>query len=123
MPDAPVIRRPPARTGGGLGAVLAVAAAPAALARPLETLPGFRTPSRGVSCLLVPFGTGQGRFSCAVAAAAYAARLQARCRGPVGGGLDWHGFELTPARRGAITCSGGIPSNPATEHPRYGTLA
>ena len=38
-------------------------------------------------------------------------------------GLDWHGFELTPTTRGAVTCSGGILYSPGTQRPVYRTLA
>ena len=59
---------------------------------------------------------------CSIGQAAYAARLQSRCIGPTGGGVDWHGWRLSPAGKGEVLCSGGILYNPGTQHPRYVTL-
>ena len=42
---------------------------------------------------------------------------------PAGAGVDWHGFELVGARKGAVLCSGGILYNPTTQRPSYVTLA
>ena len=42
---------------------------------------------------------------------------------PDGSGVDWHGFELGAASRGAVTCSGGILYDPATQRPSYVTVA
>lgn len=97
-----------------LGASSAVPAAAA------TNLPGIRTPSGNIRCL---FLSTQGRvLLCTIDHADYAGQLQARCRSGVGG-LDWHGFTLAPAGRGLVNCSGGIQYDPATEHPRYATLA
>jgi hypothetical protein len=97
--------------------------ATSALARPATTLPGFRSPSRNISCLFVPAsGGGSSRLLCSIAHATYVKTLQNRCMAPTGGGVDWHGFELTPTRMGAVVCSGGILYSPATQHPRYVTL-
>jgi hypothetical protein len=41
--------------------------------------------------------------------------------GPTGAGVDWHGFELGAARKGAIVCSGGV-LYPGTDRPSYVTL-
>jgi hypothetical protein len=41
--------------------------------------------------------------------------------GPTGAGVDWHGFELGAARKGAIVCSGGT-LYPGTDRPSYVTL-
>ena len=89
------------------------------------TLPGFRSPSRNISCLFIPSApvdSGSGRtpatILCTLAHADYAKTLQGRCKG-----LDWHGFLLPAARKGAVNCSGGILYNPSTQHPRYITLA
>ena len=93
-------------------------------------LPGFRSPSGNISCLFVPsapLDSGTGRtpatILCELAHADYAKALQARCIGPNGAGVDWHGFLLTAARKGTVLCSGGILYNPTTQHPTYITLA
>jgi len=83
-------------------------------------LPGFRSPSGNIACLLVP-----GRPSvllCTLRHAHYAAALQARCMGPTGSGVDWHGFTLTATGKGAVSCSGGILYSPSTQRPSYVTL-
>jgi hypothetical protein len=82
-------------------------------------LPGFRSPSGNISCLFIPSSSGApATILCKLAHADYAQALQARCNG-----LDWHGFLLPAARKGAVNCSGGILYNPTTQHPRYITLA
>ncbi|MDX6442197.1 MAG: hypothetical protein QOE43_1926 [Gaiellaceae bacterium] len=93
-----------------------VAAASASAA----TLPGFRSPSGNISCLFIPSGGSKAPAAmlCKLAHADYAQTLQARCHG-----LDWHGFLLPAARKGAVNCSGGILYNPSTQHPSYITLA
>jgi hypothetical protein len=92
-----------------------VASAPASAA----TLPGFRSPSGNISCLFIPSSNGApATILCKLAHADYAQALQARCKG-----LDWHGFLLPAARKGAVNCSGGILYNPTTQHPSYITLA
>ncbi len=106
-----------------LGALLSAALSSASLAGSAATLPGFRSPSRNIRCLFVPAGSGgRSRLLCAIAQSAYAKKLQVRCMGPTGGGVDWHGFELNPSGHGAITCTGGILYNPATQFPSYVTL-
>jgi hypothetical protein len=83
------------------------------------TLPGFRSPSGNISCLFIPSSGGApATILCKLAHADYAQALQTRCQG-----LDWHGFLLPAARKGAINCSGGILYNPTTQHPTYITLA
>ena len=96
-------------------------AAPASAA----TLPGFRSPSGNISCLFIPGGSGgtTATILCKLAHADYAKALQARCMGSTGAGVDWHGFSLPAARKGAVSCSGGILYNPTTQHPSYITLA
>jgi hypothetical protein len=79
--------------------VLAAIAAPLAVAAPLA---GVRTPSHNIACAATP-----AALHCDIATASYRARLQKRCSSPPTG-LDWHGFELTPKGKGAITCSGGV---------------
>jgi hypothetical protein len=96
--------------------VLAVWPAGTAVAR--TPLPGIRTPSGNISCFVVP-----GRPSnllCSVRTAAYAQHLQDRCSATAS--LDWHGFELSPFRKGTSVCSGGILYSPDTSFPRYVTL-
>lgn len=65
-------------------------------------MPGVRTPSHNITCAATP-----AALHCDIAQASYRARLQKRCIAPPTG-LDWHGFELTPKGKGAVTCSGGI---------------
>ena len=60
---------------------------------------------------------------CTIAHADYAKALQAFCIKPDGSGVDWHGFELPGTGKGAVTCTGGILYNTATQHPRYTLLA
>jgi hypothetical protein len=36
--------------------------------------------------------------------------------------LDWHGFELPAAGKGAVTCSGGVLYDPDTQRPSYVVL-
>lgn len=86
------------------------------------TIPGFRSPSGNISCLLIPSSRSSSMLLCDLARADYSARLQAHCLGPNGGGVDWHGFTLTATRKGALNCSGGILYNPTTERPSYVTL-
>jgi hypothetical protein len=70
----------------------------------------------------VPRLASNGTLLCSIGRATYAAALQRRCSAsPVG--LDWHGFELSPMRKGEVTCSGGILYDPARDRPIYATLA
>ena len=64
-------------------------------------LPGFRTPSGNIACY-----AGPNVLHCDIRHADYAAALQRRCQ--AGAGVDWHGFDLTAARRGTFSCAGGI---------------
>jgi hypothetical protein len=98
-------------------ALLVLATSAPALA---ADLPGFRSPSGNISCLFIPSGSGHAPATilCKLAHADYAKALQSRCKG-----LDWHGFLLPAARKGAVNCSGGILYNPTTQHPSYITLA
>ena len=77
----------------------------------LAVLPGIRTPTGNISCALTPGGT----LYCEIKHANYAKAAQQRCSD-----LDWHGFELAPTRRGALTCTGGIL---IVGRVRYRTLA
>jgi hypothetical protein len=77
------------------------------LALSATTLPGFTT-SAGVACAQLPARGGAGpTMVCTVRAASYAHTLQARCIGPAGQGVDWHGFTLSAGRKGQVNCSGG----------------
>jgi hypothetical protein len=95
-----------------------------------STIPGFRSPSGNISCLFIPstpLDSGSGRtpatLLCTIAHADYSKTLQARCLGPTGAGVDWHGFLLPAARKGTVSCSGGALYNPAKQRPSYITLA
>jgi hypothetical protein len=108
----------------------ASALAAASLADSATSLPGFRSPSGNISCVFIPsapLSSGSGRtpatMLCKIARADYAKALQSRCLGPTGAGVDWHGFVLPAARKGAVNCSGGSLYNPTTQHPSYVTLA
>ena len=108
----------------------AAALASASVAGSATSLPGFRSPSGNISCLFIPstpLDSGSGRtpaiMLCKLAHADYAKTLQARCMGPTGAGVDWHGFLLPAARKGAVNCSGGILYDPTKQHPSYVTLA
>jgi hypothetical protein len=98
-------------------AVTATAAAP-------KPIPGIRSPSGNIRCLYVPppHGSTVSVLLCSIAHSSYGAELQHQCSA-MPAGVDWHGFELTPARKGAVTCSGGILYDPSTERPTYSTLA
>jgi hypothetical protein len=82
-------------------------------------LPGFRTPSGNISCLFL--GGRPATLLCKIGRAGYAKQLQDRCMEPAGAGVDWHGFELSAARKGAIACSGGALYK-GTDRPSYVTL-
>jgi hypothetical protein len=105
-----------------LGVVLLVVcvASPIAVANSATRLPGFRSPSGNISCLFLG-GRTPATLLCKIAQADYAKQLQKRCMGPTGAGVDWHGFELGAARKGAIVCSGGT-LYPGTDRPSYVTL-
>src|SRR5919204_2571088 len=96
-------------------ASLALAGAAGAAKTPL---PGIRSPSGNIRCLFVPGKPAVLR--CDIGRADYAKTLQERCitRATV----DWHGFELPAAGKGAITCTGGILYTPDTQRPAYKTL-
>ncbi|HEX7582554.1 MAG TPA: hypothetical protein VF321_05655 [Gaiellaceae bacterium] len=85
------------------------------------TLPGISSPTGNIRCLFL--GAPSRDLLCTLDHADYAARLQARCLGPNGEGVDWHGFILGPAGKGLVNCSGGILYDPSTQHPRYSKLA
>jgi len=107
-----------------VGVACSAAAAPAESS---TRLPGFRSPSGNISCVFLPSavadngGRTPASLLCKIAQAAYAKQLQDRCMGPAGAGVDWHGFELSAARKGTIVCSGGA-LYPGTDRPSYVTL-
>ena len=98
--------------------VAVAALALSATASAVNLLPGFRSPSGNIRCYVGPGTT----LRCSIAQASYARRLQERCLRPNGSGVDWHGFELGSSGKGAVTCSGGILYNPATQRPSYRLL-
>jgi hypothetical protein len=83
-------------------------------------LPGIRSPSGNISCLLLQ--GGPTLLVCSIAKASYSGTLQARCMRPNGSGVDWHGFALRSTGVGALNCSGGILYSPAKYRPAYTTL-
>jgi hypothetical protein len=87
--------------------LLAAAVAVLALASSAEaaTVPGFRSPSGNISCAYVAH---PGILFCNIEQSSYHQTLQDRCMRPDGSGVDWHGFELGAARKGQVTCSGGL---------------
>jgi hypothetical protein len=87
-------------------------AAPANAAK--APLPSFRSPSGNIRCFDAVV------LHCQIAQADYAKTLQATCM--TRSSVDWHGFELTAAGKGAITCSGGILYDSATQTPHYPLL-
>ena len=99
----------------GLAVLLVLGALCTAGAADAKTLPGIRSPSGNITCLYVP-----GRpdaLRCNIAKADYKEALQDQCM--AGPSVDWHGFELSPSRKGMVTCSGGILF---TGEPNYVTL-
>jgi hypothetical protein len=98
----------------------ALALWPASAAALRTPLPGIRSPSGNIKCLFVPGGPSM--MLCSIGDADYATRLQARCMGPNGAGVDWHGFTLPATRAAQINCTGGILYNPGTQRPHYVTL-
>jgi Family of unknown function (DUF6636) len=101
-------------------AVIAVIAVPAGQAGGAATLPGIRSPTGNIRCLLV---REQPAFlECDIAQSDYAKKLTAHCAStPIF--LDWFGFELDATGKGKIGCTGGTLYDPATQHPGYVTLA
>jgi hypothetical protein len=98
-------------------AVAGLAAALVAASSAAIRVPGFRTPTGNIRCLYV--AGPPSTILCSISHASYAQRLQARCMGPTGAGVDWHGFSLGATRKGQILCTGGILY---TGRPSYVTL-
>jgi hypothetical protein len=89
----------------------------------VKPIAGIRSPSGNIECLFVPpaRGTSAPNLLCTIGHADYTAALQRHCIAqPIG--LDWHGWELPTARKGAVTCSGGILYDTGTQRPTYTTL-
>jgi hypothetical protein len=105
------------------GASVVLAPVGTATAASVKPIPGIRSPSGNIRCLFVPpaRGTSAPNLLCTIGHADYSAALQQRCIGSPTN-LDWHGWELPAARRGAVTCSGGILYDPGTQRPTYTTL-
>ncbi len=99
----------------GLVIFVALLAAPAAGAAKTR-LPGFHSPSGNIRCFYVPGRTSVLR--CLTRRAAYTKRLTTYCNSPPIG-VDWAGFELTPTRKGAVTCSGGALYSPERQVPVF----
>jgi hypothetical protein len=108
------------RVAGGVIVLCVSCLAWTSAAASAARLPGVRSPSGNISCLLLP--GRPANLVCSIAHADYASRLQARCMAPTGPGVDWHGFLLGAGRAGRVNCSGGI-LYPGSEHPHYVTLA
>ena len=99
------------------GLVLVTALLAASAAQAAKTpLPGFHSPSGNIKCFYVPGPTSVLR--CQIRQASYARRLTAYCGSPPIG-VDWAGFELTPTRKGGVTCSGGVLYSPERQVPVF----
>ncbi len=97
----------------------AVGLAAAAAASAQTRLPGFHSPTGNIRCYYAPGATAVLR--CQIAHADFAKRLTAYCAAPPIG-VDWGGFELTPTRKGAVTCTGGVLYSPETQVPTFADL-
>lgn len=108
---------------GAAAAAVVLASAGTAAAATAKPIPGIRSPSGNIRCLFVPPARGSAapNLHCTIEHADYSAALQHRCSDPPTS-LDWHGWELPAARKGGVTCSGGILYDPATQRPTYTTL-
>lgn len=94
-------------------------AAPAALAAPL---PGVKTPSRNISCFVVPVKpTARTNLLCDIRRARYLRSVQDACMARAS--LDWHGFGLSQTGRATLVCSGGILYDAGRDTPAYTVLA
>jgi hypothetical protein len=108
--------------------VLAAALCAAAFAgvAPAARLPGVITPSRNITCFVVPVRpTAHSNLLCTIRAASYTVALQRRCIAPPTQ-LDWHGFQLPDSGRARVVCSGGIlydaRDRPALQRLAYGRV-
>jgi hypothetical protein len=99
-------------------AALAVLA-PAALAAPL---PGVKTPSRNISCFVVPIKpTTRSNLLCDIHRASYLRGVQDTCMARAS--LDWHGFSLPQDGKASLVCAGGIMYDAGRDSPVYTVLA
>jgi hypothetical protein len=103
-----------------LTAALAVALALVAPASSLTRLPGFRSPTKNISCLFIP-RPAPGWMLCQIKQAKYTKRLVAHCAAPPIG-VDWGGFSLGPRKKASIVCTGGVLYDPSTQKATYVTL-
>ena len=78
----------------------------------LAFTPGIKTPTGNITCFV-----GHGTLHCEIAQAFYRPALQSSCLRKTK--LDWHGFEVSTARKASPTCSGGALYDSA---PNYRTL-
>jgi hypothetical protein len=102
------------RAAGLLLVAVALIAPTGAVAKTI--LPGFHSPSGNIKCF---YGPGRPAvLRCQIGQASYAGRLTAYCGSPPIG-VDWAGFELTPTRKGAVTCSGGVLYSPERQRPVF----
>jgi hypothetical protein len=104
---------------GRLAVIVIVFCVSATAGQAATVIPGFRSPTGNIACLLVPGPPAS--IMCNLAHAGYAKTLQDRCHSSAS--LDWHGFQLLATKAGSTVCSGGILYSPGTQHPRYVTLA
>ncbi|HET7647168.1 MAG TPA: DUF6636 domain-containing protein [Gaiellaceae bacterium] len=99
-------------------ATLAVLA-PASFAAPL---PGVKTPTRNISCFVVPIRpTTRSTLLCDIHRASYLRRVQDLCMAR--SSLDWHGFSLSQTGRASLVCSGGILYDVGRDGPVHTILA
>ncbi|HEX4520325.1 MAG TPA: DUF6636 domain-containing protein [Gaiellaceae bacterium] len=101
-----------------LGLVVVLALFPSAAEA--KTIPGFRSPSKNITCLLV--SDKPELVNCEIAQADYKAKLTHYC-GSAPFGVDWGGFSLGRSGKGGVVCTGGTLYDPGTEHPHYVVLA
>ncbi len=85
-----------------------------------KTLPGFRSPSKNITCLLVSHKPAF--VTCGIAKADYTGKLRHHCAAPPIG-VDWAGFSLSQTGKAVVECTGGTLYDPATEQPHYVVLA
>jgi surface antigen len=97
-------------------AVAVAASSSAAGGSSLQRLPGFRSPSGNIRCFVA------NKLYCSIARSDYAGRLQARCMGPDGAGVDWHGFTLGPSAKGKVYCTSNPPYDTGKQRPSYQLL-
>jgi hypothetical protein len=100
-----------------LACAAALALSGAAAAKTI--LPGFRSPSKNITCFYM--AVQGGLLQCQIAQADYAKKLTAYCNAPPIG-VDWGGFSLGPTKKGLVGCTGGTLYDPGTQRIVYITL-